>query len=206
MTVDAFRQNRSAAKRVAILNAALALFRRDGFSRAVMEDIAREAEVSTATLYRHFSSKEALFEAVALDSLAAMEPVLQQTGGAPAERLRDLARAYALLLARPETRGVIRMLIAETGAGGALAERFYGSVKTRVIGAFVSALEAAAEAGVVRFDGPGEPVAGQLQGMIEHATLMRGLILGDHAPGVAEPEALADAALATWLARYGSAP
>ncbi len=48
-----------------ILNAALALFGRNGFNRTTMADIAREAEVSRATLYLRFSDKAAVFEALA---------------------------------------------------------------------------------------------------------------------------------------------
>ena len=39
-------------------------FLKNGYSRAGMAEIARDADVSTATLYKHFASKEALFSAV----------------------------------------------------------------------------------------------------------------------------------------------
>jgi AcrR family transcriptional regulator len=50
-----------AARREAILDAALACFARYGLRRTSMEDIAREAGVSRAAVYHHFGGKEALF-------------------------------------------------------------------------------------------------------------------------------------------------
>ncbi|MEV6967825.1 TetR/AcrR family transcriptional regulator [Hamadaea sp. NPDC051192] len=52
------------AKRDAIVEAARAVFGRDGYARTTTDTIAREAGVSTRTLYKHFPSKEALFSSV----------------------------------------------------------------------------------------------------------------------------------------------
>jgi len=202
MTLEAFRQTRSRQKRAAIFAAARAMFRRDGFARAAMEEIAREAGVSTATLYRHFPSKAALFEAVAAQSIETL--ALGEAGGAPLPRLEALASRYAALLCAPDTRGLVRMLIAETGAGGDLSERFYAAVKSQVGEAFAGAVIAAMEAGVVTPHDDPAHLAGQLQGMIEHGTLLRGLILGDEVETLKPPAAIAAEALRTWLARWGA--
>lgn len=53
-----------ADKREAILTAALRVFGRDGYSRASIDVIAAEAEVSTRTIYNHFEGKEDLFRNV----------------------------------------------------------------------------------------------------------------------------------------------
>ncbi|HSW64586.1 MAG TPA: TetR/AcrR family transcriptional regulator [Dissulfurispiraceae bacterium] len=52
------------ATRLRILEAALRLFSRNGYLGATTREMAREAGVSEMTLFRHFPSKEALFEAV----------------------------------------------------------------------------------------------------------------------------------------------
>ncbi|HEX7776911.1 MAG TPA: helix-turn-helix domain-containing protein [Parvibaculum sp.] len=52
-------------KRVAIIDAALALFRANGYRRTAMEDIAQAANVAKGTLYLYFKSKDELFEALA---------------------------------------------------------------------------------------------------------------------------------------------
>ena len=55
---------RSEQKRLAIVNAAKQEFIKNGFLAANMNNICQVAEVSKRTLYRHFESKELLFEAV----------------------------------------------------------------------------------------------------------------------------------------------
>ncbi|WP_448949822.1 TetR/AcrR family transcriptional regulator [Labrys neptuniae] len=55
-----------------LLDAASRIFARQGYEAASVDDIAFEAGIGKATIYRYFSSKEALFEAVfaqALDDL-----------------------------------------------------------------------------------------------------------------------------------------
>lgn len=51
-------------KRRAMLDGAIALFARDGYTRASIDAIAAEAGVSTRTIYNHFGDKAGLFEAV----------------------------------------------------------------------------------------------------------------------------------------------
>ncbi|GAK87792.1 transcriptional regulator TetR family [Vibrio ponticus] len=55
---------RSEQKRLAIIEAAKQEFIENGFLAANMNNICTAAEVSKRTLYRHFESKELLFEAV----------------------------------------------------------------------------------------------------------------------------------------------
>ncbi len=203
MTLEEFRKKRAAGKREAILAAASENFRREGFSRTSMETVAREAQVSTATLYRHFSSKEELFDDVAgttMDELALnVEGPESADGG-----LQLLARAYAKLLSQPETRGIFRMVVAECGRDAALSQRFYKAVKSRLSDLFVAAIARGVEARKIKSRSATDQVAGQLQGMIEHATLMRGLVLGDEIETLSEAEFVADEALTTWLARWGA--
>lgn len=58
---------------------AAACFARLGYQQTTMADICKEAGVATATLYRHFGSKEALFEAVG-------RPAPQEPEGDPYRR------------------------------------------------------------------------------------------------------------------------
>lgn len=55
-------------KRRAILAGALALFSRDGYTRASLDAIATEAGVSSRTIYNHFRDKAQLFQAVIQES------------------------------------------------------------------------------------------------------------------------------------------
>ncbi|MGY1502464.1 TetR/AcrR family transcriptional regulator [Streptomyces sp. QTS52] len=56
--------SRQAARRVRILRAASELGAREGLARVQMQDVAREAGVAIATLYRYFPSKPYLFLSV----------------------------------------------------------------------------------------------------------------------------------------------
>ncbi|MBA2518217.1 MAG: TetR/AcrR family transcriptional regulator [Chloroflexia bacterium] len=72
MTRDDAASTRSRAgladKRRAILAGALAVFARDGYSRASIDAIAATAGVSTRTIYNHFHCKADLFEVVIQES------------------------------------------------------------------------------------------------------------------------------------------
>src|SRR6476620_9202875 len=50
--------------RTRILDAAMLVFRRQGFRRASIEQVAEAAGLTRQALYHHFESKEALFRAV----------------------------------------------------------------------------------------------------------------------------------------------
>ena len=56
------RLQRSAARREAILAAALDEFSAQGFAAARLDDVARRAGVAKGTIYLHFRDKEALFQ------------------------------------------------------------------------------------------------------------------------------------------------
>jgi len=64
MTEVQGRKRDSAATKESFLDAAEALFAERGFDRTTVRDIAREAGVNQALLFRYFGSKEALFEEV----------------------------------------------------------------------------------------------------------------------------------------------
>ncbi|TDD41865.1 TetR/AcrR family transcriptional regulator [Nonomuraea terrae] len=57
-----------AGKRQAILNGALTVFARDGYTRASIDAISAEAGVSTRTIYNHFADKTELFLTVIQES------------------------------------------------------------------------------------------------------------------------------------------
>ncbi|MEM7767926.1 MAG: TetR/AcrR family transcriptional regulator [Pseudomonadota bacterium] len=203
------RAARFAAKHEQILEAARTVFLHKGYARAGMDDVAAAASVSTATLYRHFQSKERLFADVVAAGLRAMDAVLPPPGGDPLSDLRSVSVAYAELLAQPDVRRLMRMLIAETGDGGPMALAFYGSVKQTLSDRFVACLETGIRAGCLA-DIPAterSAIAGQLQGMIEHATLLRGLVLGDDADlGDRSAPDIAHQAVDTWLAQWSGRP
>lgn len=202
MTLEEFRSRRSAEKHRQILAAARTLFSKEGFGGASIEAVALRAGVSTATVYARFGSKAALFKAVAESSLRELGAALEGDGETAGAQLQGLARRYAAVLTRPEVRGIMRALIAEVERDHTLSQWFYSAIKTKVGDLFVRAIVESSGAGA--FDPIGDPAlaAGHLQGMIEHATLLRGLILGDASGAALETDAIADAALVTFSARW----
>ena len=69
---------RTEKKRKDIIDAAIDEFKEQGFLGAKTTSIAKKANVSSRTLYKHFESKEALFDAISeimLEQNRSMEPV-----------------------------------------------------------------------------------------------------------------------------------
>jgi TetR/AcrR family transcriptional repressor of mexJK operon len=100
-----------------ILDAALQSFVSRGFSASGMEGIAREAQVSRMTLYRHFETKEALFIQVVR---RAQLSVRSRLGNIPVDRaapleavLREIVEKLYDGYTQPQYLAVMRMVVAE---------------------------------------------------------------------------------------------
>ncbi|AGP55055.1 TetR/AcrR family transcriptional regulator [Streptomyces rapamycinicus] len=94
------------AKRQAILEAAVAVFLREGYDRASVDAIADEARVSKQTVYNHFGDKERLFIAAVEEErervaagFAAGSPHALGPDGAGAPETYDSGDARTALLA-----------------------------------------------------------------------------------------------------------
>ena len=59
------REMRSAARREAILAAALEEFAANGFAATRLDDVAKRADVAKGTIYLYFADKETLFQELA---------------------------------------------------------------------------------------------------------------------------------------------
>jgi AcrR family transcriptional regulator len=119
-----------------IVGAALAAFARRGYAATTMNDIARDAGVAVANVYRYYPSKEELFEAV-------VPPSLVQRFD---ELLEKSVRAHAHLagLARPADeaagRELLEFWIQHRKVVVILLERSRGSVHAEFGQRFVSRL------------------------------------------------------------------
>jgi AcrR family transcriptional regulator len=84
-----------AATRERIVGVAERIFLQAGFSRVLMDDLARELGMSKKTVYLHFASKEALLRAVLLRRVAeadqGMRAIVKAREAFP-EKLRHVAR------------------------------------------------------------------------------------------------------------------
>jgi AcrR family transcriptional regulator len=95
-----------------ILDAALDLFRQEGFESATMRDIAQKAGVATGAAYYYYPSKDAIVMDFYQRACAEMQPkidaALQRSRGLE-DRLRELIRVKLVHFA--PNRGVLRALL-----------------------------------------------------------------------------------------------
>lgn len=85
---------RQKQKRATILAGATEVFRLEGFEAASMDRIAEVSGVSKRTIYNHFGSKDALFEAV-VEALVGVVVSRKQIEWDPAQSLETQLRAFA---------------------------------------------------------------------------------------------------------------
>ncbi len=99
----------SAPTRQIILDAAYRLFRRKGFVRASMDEIAAQASVTKRTLYYHFASKDILLaevlEAQHALALAAFRSFGEGLGGSPEAIIDKLFKDLAVWSDSPRWAG-----------------------------------------------------------------------------------------------------
>src|SRR5438445_1874526 len=117
-----------------VLEAARHAFAGDGYAATSTEELARNAGISTKTLYRLFPGKAALFEAMCADrlerllsavDLQASDEVDIQAG------LRAALLACADLALDPEVVALQRMVLQESAAFPELAANFYKNGTSR---------------------------------------------------------------------------
>lgn len=110
------RSPRMEARRLAMIEAAAAIFFENGFERASLGTIVRRSGGSLSTLYQLFGSKEGLFEAMVTQRCSEiMEPLSAPdlTARCPRDTLRSIAHAFLDVLMDPEAQGLWRMVMGE---------------------------------------------------------------------------------------------
>lgn len=107
---------RSEQKRAAVVAAAQAEFQEKGFALASMDAIAARAAVSKRTVYNHFASKEALFDAIAGEFWQQSRALMAQTyqPDQPIElQLLAIARQVRIFYRNEQVIERARLLLAE---------------------------------------------------------------------------------------------
>ena len=194
-------------KRQLIVRHAREHFVREGYAAARVEPIAREAGVSTATLYTLFLSKAALFTAVIDD--AAEEFTRQMAGvraveGDARSTLTSFAEAYAAFMGDPFVRSVFRLVVAERPRFQAVALRFFEKGRTEFGATLIGVIVRLSKAGAL---GPIEHpswAAGHLMGMVEHPVFFVPLVTGEEVRVRRTNAEIVAEAVETFLARYGA--
>lgn len=145
-------------KATQVLGAAKTVFLRDGYEPTSMDAVAREAGVSKATLYAHFTSKENLFAAVVAGECHRHVHLLEQI---EAERLpidvalTKVGRWFVDFVMQPDVTAVHRLVIAESHRFPELGRAFYEAGPTRVLGLLSEFLARATARGELSIPDPG---------------------------------------------------
>ncbi|MBI1205504.1 MAG: TetR family transcriptional regulator [Rhodopseudomonas sp.] len=141
-----------AARREAILAAALDEFSARGYEAARLDDVAKRAGIAKGTIYLYFRDKESLFQELVRAMLAPLIVGIERIGAVDmpaavmAERFVDLFVGEVYQTRRQD---VIRLMIAEGRRFPQLAEFYYREVLSRIIETVRGVLTRASKRGEV---------------------------------------------------------
>ena len=147
------RAEQVAQTRAALVAAGRRLFGENGFRATSVEDLAREARVTTGALYHHFPTKTALFEAVFMQAHADLLTASTQAAQGASSDLDELARGFDAFHDGVLQPDVQRILILDGPAVLGLA-RFTELDERYAHAMIVHALQSAAQAGSIEVDDP----------------------------------------------------
>ena len=156
---------RARAKQAQIVEAARRIFMDQGFGGASMDAIAAAADVSKATLYAYFGSKEDLFAHVVTQAGQSRVKSLDLEDVDPRTLLHDAAREITNLILSPDTVAMYRIIMSEARNFPDLGARFYTAGPAALIDRLAMHLDAAMQAGALRH-APPRVAAAQFIGMI----------------------------------------
>ena len=138
-----------------VLDGARSIFMRDGFEGASVDDIARAAGVSKATLYSYFPDKRLLFSEVArIECNRQAEEALEVIGiGAPIEVvLHEAASRIVRFFLSDFGQQVFRICVSESYRFPELGQRFYNSGPALVRERMCTVLAPYVEKGILEID------------------------------------------------------
>lgn len=190
-------------KRISIVQAAVSQFQSRGYYAASMNAIAAQAEVSKRTLYNHFDSKEALFDAI-------VEELFQRANRLPvcefdaeqelAEQLTQLAEAEVDFM----TSDAVQML-ARAGLSRVLAEPEVGRTigHRQLLDRVKRWLNQASTAGCLKkLDA--EFAAHQFVGLLRSFAFWPSIVHGEPKPSKKKRRQIIDSTVAMFLAQYAA--
>jgi AcrR family transcriptional regulator len=151
-----------------VLRAAEEVFSERGLS-APIDEVARRAGVGVGTVYRHFPTKEVLFEAIVMTRLEALAERAEQLAADP-----DPAHALFAHISELVRQAVAKKdLVDELGRWGFQPlERVHAEVKERLMRAGDALLRRAQAAGAVRGDVSPDDLSAMVMGACEGASCL----------------------------------
>lgn len=189
-----------------VLQGAKRVFMRDGFERASVDDIAREAGVSKATLYAYFPDKRLLFMEIATTECQrqADDAMPQIDTSAPmAEVLTRAATRIFSAIHNDFGRRIYQIAVAEADNFPAFAAEFYCSGPKLVQDRLAELLQIGVARGELEIDDV--PFAAAQFAQLIKAEQHDRLVFGISKPSTrAEADKVVNSAVQMFMARYGA--
>ncbi|MFJ2838022.1 TetR/AcrR family transcriptional regulator [Nocardia sp. NPDC087230] len=191
-----------------IMEAAMEVFLRDGYLGAKTDEIAKVAGSSKQTIYKHFGSKDKLFEQIVFDRLGGIDQVFREAIGELASAddvettLRMVAHRFVHLLTRPAQLRVRRLVIAEAGRFPQLGRAYFEAGPERVHAMLASCFAQLTERGLLCTGEP-ELAANHFTWLVVSVPVNKVMFCGDDTRFTdAELDHYADAGVEVFLAAY----
>ena len=187
-----------------VLDGARTVFMRDGFEGASVDEIAREANVSKATLYSYFPDKRLLFSEVSrLECKRQAEEAIEVIGvGAPIEIVLHEAanRVVRFFLSEFGTQ-VYRICVAESYRFPELGQRFYDSGPALLRSRMTEVFTPYVEKGILKIDDM-DLATSQFAELCKSDLFVRKLCGLADIPSEAEIERVVKGVVDVFLSRY----
>lgn len=151
-----------------ILRAARAMFLSDGFERASVDRLAREAGVSKATIYKYFGSLSAVLRAIAEAEVDGQFPAAFRPEDDPdtlKERLIDVGTSLLKVIETPEKLEFDRLVHETARHQPELAAVYFASIYQRTLDHLAEGIRIGQRSGHLRRDVSAEILADQLLSM-----------------------------------------
>lgn len=193
----------SESKRAAVLKAAADAFLRNGFTVTSMDAIAEAAGVSKRTVYNHFPSKDALFDALIEEKWASLAPAatVPPPHLSVELRLTSVARDRLRVLLSKDSIGLFRIVFAESVTSPAMLRAYLGAAQHSDFLGLGKLLADEQKRGRLRIDSP-QTAATQFWGLVMNGTFWPLAIGLRGPPDAAEIEFVIEEGVRTFLARY----
>src|SRR4051812_64777 len=148
-TPGSSRAERTAARRAAIVDAALEEFIARGFTATRLDDVAKRAGVAKGTIYLHFKDKESMFEELVRTVIVPLVGRLHgppQPGGTVRDAVEAFAQAFIQEVANTRRGDIVRLIVAEGPRFPAIADFYYREVVSKGL----AGMRAMIELGIAR--------------------------------------------------------
>ncbi len=199
------RQQNRLDREKRILDAALNIFARMGYSGTTMDAVAAEAGLTKPTLYSYFPSKESLFQAMMLGKRDRMLDVFEHPS--PEGMVQDLytfAWDYADTVMRPDMLSLARLIIGEVQRFPEIGRAYQASGPDHLLRGIMRYLSARRDEGRLVFE-DAELAAQDLWGLILSAPRTQALYMPDSPPDRATLARYIDNGLRVFLRAYSTA-